>query len=357
MTEPKQSQTAPPPSAPSPSRLRRLARLIAYAFAWVLLIPLLLWSSIALWIDGPAQRWLAALFALTFLAGCVTILLRIRPIWRAMLAAFGMVLLVVIGWRMIPPRNDRDWTPDVAQLARAEIDGSRLTIHNVRNFDYRSENDATERWETRKYDLDALQGADMFISFWGPTLIAHTIASWDFADGPPLAISIETRKEKGESYSAVLGFFRQYELYYVVSDERDVVRLRTNFRGEDVYLYRMRMPAAGARAVLLDYLKEVNELNQTPRWYNALTQNCTTTIRHHALHVGEGHPWDWRILANGRLDQMGYERGIINTSLPFPELKARSAISERAKAADSTADFSAAIRAGLPERPSAPVTP
>ena len=111
----------------------------------------------------------------------------------------------------------------------------------------------------------------MFLCFWGPTLIAHTIASWEFADGPPLAISIETRKEKGESYSAVRGFFRQFELYYVVADERDLIRLRTNFRGEQVYLYRIRMSPEGARAVLLDYLKEVNRLAEQPRWYNALT--------------------------------------------------------------------------------------
>ncbi len=182
----------------------------------------------------------------------------------------------------------------------------------------------------------------------GPTLIAHTITSWDFGGGQHLAISIETRKEKGESYSAVRGFFRKYELYYVVADERDVVRLRTNYRGEQAYLYRIHMTPEGARALLLDYLRQVNLLAEHPRWYNALTHNCTTMIRYHMKEVGGSRPWDWRILANGRLDQLGYERGTIDTSLPFPELKQRSNITMKAQATGSAADFSARIRDGLP---------
>ena len=119
----------------------------------------------------------------------------------------------------------------------------RVTIQNVRNFKYRSETDYDQRWETRTYNLDQIRGVDLFLSFWGPTQIAHTIVSWEFDDGQHLAISIETRKAKGESYSALRGFFRQYELYYVVADERDLVGLRTNYRGEQVYLYRIRVPA------------------------------------------------------------------------------------------------------------------
>ena len=154
---------------------------------------------------------------------------------------------------------------------------------------------------------------DLFLSFWGPTQIAHTIVSWEFDDGQHLAISIETRKEKGESYSALRGFFRQYELYYVVADERDLVGLRTNYRGEQVYLYRIRVPRSQARALLVDYLDEVNQLADHPQWYNALTQNCTTTIRGHAQNIGAGGRLDWRLLANGHLDQLLYERGQIDT--------------------------------------------
>ena len=235
-------------------------------------------------------------------------------------------------------------------VPRAQLLTASVTIQNVRNFKYRSESDYDQRWETRTYDLDRIRGVDLFLSFWGPTQIAHTIASWEFDDGQHLAISIETRKEKGESYSALRGFFRQYELYYVVADERDLVGLRTNYRGEQVYLYRIRIPASQARALLVDYLDEVNRLAEHPRWYNALTQNCTTTIRGHAQNVGAGGRLDWRLLANGHLDQLLYERGQIDTDLPFADLRARSNITERARTAGDSPDFSARIRQGLPER-------
>ena len=262
--------------------------------------------------------------------------------------AAALIGTVAFWWSRIPARNDRDWLPDVAQLPFATIDGDRLTIRNVRNFDYRSETDFTEHWDTRTYDLSHLRGADIFFSFWGPTAIAHTIASWEFDDGQHLAISIETRKERGETYSAVLGFFHQYELYYVVADERDVIGVRTNHRGEEVFLYRVHTSPERSRALLIDYLEEVNRLAEHPRWYNALTHNCTTTIRDHARRVGPVKPWSWQILANGYLPELWYERGVLDTRLPFEELKARSDITERAKAADGAADFSARIREGLP---------
>jgi hypothetical protein len=330
------------------SKRSRRWRALWLALAWPVALVGVGWGALALWIDGPAERWLAGLLAGGLVVACVALLTLVRPLGRGALAALLVLAAVVAWWLAIPPRNDRDWSPDVSRLPRAAIAGNRVTIENVRNFDYRTETDYTERWETRSYDLDHLRGVDLFLSFWGPTLIAHTIASWEFDDGPPLAISIETRKEKGESYSALRGFFRQYEVYYVVADERDVIRLRTNYRGEHTYLYRIRMPPEQARAILLEYLTEVNYLAEHPRWYNALTHNCTTTIRHHAQQVTAGRPWDWRILANGRLDELGYERGQIDTSLPFSELKVRSDITARAKAADAALDFSSRIRESLP---------
>jgi Domain of unknown function (DUF4105) len=170
----------------------------------------------------------------------------------------------------------------------------------------------------------------------------------DFDDSQNLAISIETRKEKGESYSALRGFFRQYELCYVVADERDLIGLRTNYRGEQVYLYPIRAPASQARALLVDYLDEVNRLAEHPQWYNALTQNCTTTIRGHAQNIGAGGRVDWRLLANGHVDELLYERGQIDTSLPLAVLRARSNITAKARAADDSADFSTLIRENLP---------
>jgi Domain of unknown function (DUF4105) len=306
------------------------------------------WGAAALWIDFAGPRPLAGALALGFVFAMGGILLRVRPVGRALLISALVFAGVLAWWLAIPPSNDRDWLPDVARLPRAHFDGDLVTISNVRDFHYRSETDYDERWEERTYDLSQIRGADLFLIYWGSPWIAHTIASWDFADGSHLAISIETRKEKGEEYSAVLGFFRQFELYYVVADERDVVGLRAAHRGEEVYLYHLQMPPETARAVLVDYLEEVNRLADHPTWYNALTHNCTTTIRHHAQHVGGGRPFDWRILVNGRIDQLGYERGQIDTSLPFEELRRRSDVTEKAKAAIDDPDFSARIREGLP---------
>ncbi len=308
----------------------------------------LAWAAAALWFDGPSTPALAGGLAAAVGLGGAALYLRLRPAWRALAAVAVGVGAVALWWLRIPPSNDRDWQPDVARPAEVQFDGSRVTIRNVRNFHYRSETDFDPIWETREYDLDRLVGVDLFFSFWGPTLIAHTIASWEFEGAQPLAISIETRKEVGEEYSAILGFFRQFELYYVVADERDVVGVRTNHRGEHVYLYRIRMPVEDARALLVDYLETVEHIAHHPDWYNAFTHNCTTTIRRHVQHIGRGEPFDWRILVNGRLEELLYERGRIDTALPFAEIRERSEITERATAAGASLDFSRQIRVGLP---------
>jgi hypothetical protein len=316
----------------------------------ILVAPLALtsfaWGCAALWFDGPFSGLLAVGFAAVSAAllGCV------RPIRRGLAGFAALLLVVILWWTSIAPSNQRDWLPDVARTTTALVDGDRIALRNVRNFDYRTETDYDERWEDRTYDLSKLRGVDLFLIYWGSPWIAHTIMSWEFEEGPPLAISIETRKEKGEAYSAVLGFFRQFELYYVVADERDVVRLRTDYRGEDVYLYRLLAPTETARAILLDYFEEINRLAAKPRWYNAFTHNCTTTIRRHFQNVAPGSPFNWRFLLNGRLDELGYQRRNIDTSLPFAELKARSNITERAKATNGAADFSVRIREDLPGR-------
>ena len=243
---------------------------------------------------------------------------------------------------------DRDWQPDVATLPYAEIRGDRVTVHNVRNADYRSETDYTVRLEDRELDLSRLRSLDLFLVYWGSPLIAHTIMSWGFEGDQYLAISIETRKEQGEAYSAVLGFFRQYELYYVVADERDVVRLRTNYRGEEVHVYRLDVPPADARLLLLKYLRAVNGLREQPEWYNALTENCTTAIRRIAGSDARRSWWSWKLFLNGHLDELAYDIGAFDRSLPFSDLKAKSRINDRAKAAGADPRFSVRIREGLP---------
>jgi Domain of unknown function (DUF4105) len=313
------------------------------------------WALAALRIDAPsagllgapAAGWTAIGLAL---AGAACLVL-VRPYGRALLVVLLVSLAVLVWWLRIPPSNGRDWMPDVARTATAQIDGSRITVENVRNFHYRGDGDYDPHWETRTYDLDKLRGVDLFISFWGPTLYAHTILSWEFEDSLPLAISIETRKEKGEEYSALLGFFRQYELYYVVADERDVIGVRDRFRGEHTYLYRLAAPVENARRLLLDYLTYADSLSKQPRWYNALTQNCTTSIRNRVIHAGGHLPLSWKMLANGYLAELLYERGSIDRSMPLAELEAKSEVTERAKEAGESPDFSARIREGLPDFP------
>ena len=316
------------------------------------------WGAAALWFDGPSSRRLAALAAAVFAVSALTLLLGIRPRWRGVLAFAALFVALLAWWLSLAPRNDRNWYRDVRVTPTAELRGDVLTIHGVRNFSYRSETDWDERWEDRTYDLAKLRGLDLFMSYWGSPSIAHTIMSWEFEGTLPLAISIETRKEQGESYSSLRGFFRQYELYYVVADERDVIGLRTNHRGEEVFLYRLRTPVTRARRLLLSYVDAMNRLAKTPQWYNAFTHNCTTTIETHTRQIAaDGGPapvWDWRLYVNGHLDELLHEQGIVNASLPFPALRAASDITPRARAAGNDPAFSERIRVGLPARPEFP---
>ncbi len=240
------------------------------------------------------------------------------------------------------------WLPDSRVLPFAEITGNQINIHNIRNCDYRTEMDYDVHYYDQTFKLDQLRAVDLYLVTWGSPDIAHTMVSFDFTTGDHVCFSIETRKEKGEDYSAVKGFFRQFELAYVIADERDVVRLRTNYRtGEEVCLYRLQATPEQGRQFFLDYLRRVNELHERAEWYNALTDNCTTAIRTQRAATDRA-PWDWRMLLNGHLDELLYERGAIVTNLPFAELKKMSNINARAKKADRSADFSEQIRQNLP---------
>ena len=311
------------------------------------------WASVAiLYSNLPAalRPWVAGIFGI----GSLLALVGRYSNRRSRLGFLAVWALVLIWWLLIPPSNNRDWQPDLATLAWAEIVGDKVTVHNIRNCDYRAETDFTCHYYDRTFDLAKLKNVDGFLVYWGSPSIAHTMMSFEFEGQGNVCFSIETRKEKGEDYSTVKGFFRQYELMYVVADERDLVRLRTNYRekgkGEDVYLYRFNATPEFARNVFLSYLGEVNSLKERPEWYNALTGNCTTSILKHTMPYNPKGRFDWRMIVNGYLDEMLYERKNIDTSLPFAELKKRSYINPRAQAADKAPDFSQLIRVGLPAR-------
>jgi hypothetical protein len=319
----------------------------------VLALPVVAWAAGAIWIDGPESRVVAGALVGGYVTASLVLLVR-RPLRRNFILAAVLFAVVVGWWLSIPPSNDRTWMADVANLPVATFDGDLVTVSNIRDFDYHSETDFDERWETRTYDLSQITGLDLFICYWGPTMIAHTIMSWEFSDGRHLAVSIETRKEQGEEYSALLGFYRQFELYYVVADERDVIGVRTDHRGEQVFLYRLRTPYDRSRALLERYLRRVDALNETPDWYNAFSKNCTTVIFDHVRPIVGKVPFDYRMLVNGQLDQLMYEREAFNQDLPFAELREVSEITDASIAADGAEDFSERIRVGLPPRPPPP---
>lgn len=325
-------------------------RRIRYARLAVLCALLLMtaWGVAAIWFAHPAPPY-RIITVLLYAAGSLGPPLLLRPRWAGWLMS-GIVIALSIAWFLsLRPSNDRDWQPDLAVLPWAEIAESEIVLHNIRNCDYRTENDFICHYYDRTFSLPDLATVDLFLVYWGSPHIAHTMLSFGFAHGGGnVCFSIETRKEKGEEYSAIKGFFRQYEKIYVVADERDVVRLRTNFRHEDVYLYRLRVAPDLARKVFLDYLREVNRLKEQPQWYNALIGNCTTSIRRHTLPYNPDARLDWRLIVNGYIDEMIYERGILSQELPFAELKKKSYINPRAQAADQSPDFSRRIREGLP---------
>jgi hypothetical protein len=305
-----------------------------------------LWAVAALYFDVRIS-WLRLPLAALYGLGMLVVWVRVHRPCNILMAGTGFVL-VLAWWFSLEPSNDRDWLPDVAVLPYADITGNQVTIHNIRNCDYRTETDFDVHHYDKTFNLDQLRTVDLYLVTWGSPNIAHTMVSFGFTNGDYVCFSIETRKTKGQVYSAVKGFFRQYELTYIIADERDVVRVRTNYRqDEQACLYRLQVTPQAGQKLFLDYLRRANELHDRAEWYNALTDNCTTAIRAQRS-AADRAPWDWRMLANGHLDEMLYERGVIITNLPFAELKQRSNINARAKAADQAVDFSQAIRQGLP---------
>lgn len=324
----------------------KFARLAGILFLGLAMFIAFAWAFGALWYDGPGKAF-AVLNALAIPALFVFV-----KRWRLKLAAFAGWFVVVLGcWLTLAPSNEGDWQPDVSQLPWAETNGDIVTLHNVRISDYRSESDYTPRWETRTVRLSQVTGVDIAINYWGSPWMAHPIISFQFADAPPLCFSIETRKMMGQSYSAIGGLYRQYSLIYIAADERDVLRVRTNFRkGEDVYLYRLKLTPEQARTRFLEYIESINSLQSKPRWYNAITTNCTTAIRHqHVRHSSDLPPWDWRMLVNGKGDELMFERGYLQTDgLSFAELKQRSQANKDAVAAGDSPEFSRLIRLQRP---------
>ncbi|MNQ12142.1 hypothetical protein D3C85_250420 [compost metagenome] len=328
--------------------LRSLGRLLV-SFAVLLSAA---WACAALWYQLPATLPVkVGAMVLWGLFGLAAIVLLWRgKAGRSLLAyAIGFVVLLE-WWGTIAPSQHREWADDVARHLKPRVEGNVVTMENVRNFDWRSDTDYTVRWDTRRYDLDRLRSVDVSLSYWTGPAIAHTLVSFGFDDGQFVTFSIEIRKERGESFSSVGGFFKQFENSLVAADEHDILRVRTNVRGEDVYMYRVRLPQAEMRSLFLGYVGEANALARAPSFYNTLTANCTTIVYSLARHVVPGLPMDYRLLASGYLPEYLHDVGGLTPGLSMDALRAGGRITDRAIATDRQpgVNFSQAIRNGLP---------
>jgi hypothetical protein len=330
--------------------VRRAAAIALKALAALAVALVTAWAALAAyWSDIPGEAARTALAAAIPIATLLAFALARRK-GRALAAWIGCFALFVLWWSSIAPSNDQPWQRDVAVLPYAAVHGDTVTLRNVRDFAYRTETDYQPRYYDKTYELSKLDSVDLIAVYWMGDAIAHVMMSFGFGGTDYLCFSIETRKQQGQEYSSLKGFFKQYTLTYVVADERDLIRLRTDYRNptEDVYVYRTRMPRENARKLFLEYVKEINSLSREAQFYNTLTTNCTTNVVRHIRTFSGKVSYNWKILLSGYAPQYVYELGGLDTTLPFPELRARSHINAKARAIGDAPDFSARIRKGLP---------
>ena len=308
------------------------------------------WGACALWYRASGKPALKLLSAALWSAFGIAALL---ALWQDR-ASLGLAahsigfLALLVWWCRLRPSNQRVWADDVAQMTTGTVSGGSVTLHNVRNFAWRTNTDYTQHWETRSYELDRLDSADMIMSHWTGRMIAHMLISFGFEGGGRVAFSVEIRREKQQSFSEVGGFFKEFELSVIAADERDVVRVRTNVRGEDAFLYRLVMPVGAMRSLFLAYVEEANRLVRTPRFYNTITVNCTTLVYHMMKRIAGGLPWSYRVLLSGYMPEYVYSIGRLDLRYSLAQLREFGRISERAKKADLSAAFSEDIRVGVP---------
>ncbi|HEX6898422.1 MAG TPA: DUF4105 domain-containing protein [Thermoanaerobaculia bacterium] len=267
-------------------------------------------------------------------------------LFTALLLTAGVVAFLLFGPR---PSNNRGWTPDQERLAWAEIEGRQVRVHNVRHALYRSVSDYDVAWEDRSYDLDRLRSAWFVVEPFGDRKgPAHTLMSFGFDGDDYLAISVEIRKERGEEFSPWKGLVRQYEIMYVIGDERDLIQLRTNHRRDQVFLYPVRAPRERIEQMFVGMLRRANHLRENPEFYNTLTNTCTTNIVDHVNELIPGRiPFSYKVLLPGYSDALAYDLGLIDTGLPFPEARRHFRIDDDALGLAGRQDFSTRLRQGL----------
>jgi hypothetical protein len=330
--------------------MRRILNLIGILVRVFVVMSMIGWGALAIYWSNLAGDWLRAGLAGGF-ALAATLAFLFLPNRKRTFVGFLLVFGVIAAWWLsIPASNDRLWQPDVAVLPSADVRGDLVVVHNIRNLAYRTETDFDARYYDKTFDLRQLDSVDLIAVYWMGDAIAHVMISFGFQEKDFLAFSIEIRKEQGEAYSTLKGIFKQYELTYIVGDERDLIRVRTDFRSppEDVYLFRTRMPPETARMLFLEYIRQINSMKEKPEWYNTLTTNCTTNVVGHVRAFGGRAKYNWKVLLSGYAPQYAYELGTLDTSLPFEELRKRSYINPKALTVGNDPEFSRKIRVGLP---------
>ncbi|MEM7230263.1 MAG: DUF4105 domain-containing protein [Planctomycetota bacterium] len=332
-------------STPKRRLLHRALKWLIVTIGCVVLLVATLWTVGAIYFDGPAGRGLGNWILVGLWLGLLlAMLIRFRGARRKSLAWLACILLVVIPWSFIRPSNDRQWKPEWAVTGRIEITGDTCTFHGFRNFDHNRDGTFTERWESRTVNLSNLRGVDVFLDAFGGDTLAHPVLSFDFGIDGYVALSIETRREIDESFSALGGLYKMFELQYLFGDERDFIRVRTNIHHDPVYLYRSTLTAEQSMELLMRCIDSANGLFEQPRFYNVITHNCTTSYRAQRPDTNRA-PFDIRLLLNGRVDELMLERGaLVSDGLSYTELRAAALINNAADQAHDDPDFPARIR-------------
>ena len=313
-----------------------------------------LWAGLAIYFSDLPGTFLRTAAAVGFVLGTAVAFIGLKNRLRTLIGFWVVFSLIVAWWLTIKPSNSRDWQPDVAVLPYADVNGPQVTVYNIRNIRYRTETDYDVRYYDKTFNLEALDSVDLIAVYWMGDAIAHIMISFGFLDNDGnqdfLTFSIETRKEKGEGYSTLKGFFKQYELIYIAGDERDLIRVRTDYRNppEDVYLYRTKASPERARKLFREYIRQINSMRSVPVWYNTLSTNCTTNIVMHVRTFTDRLKYTWKILLSGYTPLYIYELGGLNTALPFETLRQQSRINSLALTLGDDPDFSRKIRQGLP---------
>ncbi len=327
-------------------RVQKLAAIVGQFFAWLVLLFLHAWATLAIYFANFHQPLARILVPLAYVFLLVLLVIFVRGRFFRLVAVAVVFIFAALWWMCIQPTGRGDYLPSVAVLAYPEFHGDLVTIHNLRNFDYRTRDDYDIRYEDRTYDLNRLKHVDFLINYWdGNRDTAHTALSFGFDDGQYVAVSIEIRGQKGDTYEFLRGLFKQFELFYVIGDERDLIRVRTNYQNEEVHLYRTNRTPQNARKLFVDFLQGAETLRAHPRFYNTLFCNCTTTLIEHVNHVLPTKVPFWqRRMMNGYTDHAAFQNGWLAGNGGFDELRLKSNINERAQKADHDPDFSRKIR-------------